>query len=316
MSNSFPGTGTLLWGANNQIHDASNLTLTVGSSMNFNGYSDTVGTLALTGDANIYLTGSTSIARFADSSAAPWTTGKQLVIREWNGSPTGGGTEGVFFGTSAGGLGAGQIANVGFMNPAGFATGLYHAAILATGEVVPTGTAVVPVSPPYDLSPAAAAARTAIYTSTGRADLTAAGSPLTTGTRIVFFGDSITWQNTYISLLNTAIATGAGTTGKTITLINRGINGGGVADIRDGASGSGYPGNTPQASFASLLTSDQATIAVVYIGINDAGWRNTTAAAYEQGLRDLAATAAAQGVKLIFATPAANGESPVGAGGD
>ena len=314
MSNNFPNTGNLLWGGNNQVNDASNLTLSEAASLNPAGYSDTVGTLAITGNANIYMGASTSVLSFADSSAATWTSGKQLIIREWNGSPTGGGTEGVFFGSSASGLSAGQIAKVGFMNPAGFATGLYQAAILATGEVVPSGTAVVPVNPPYDLSPAATAARSAIYTSTGRADLTGAGSPLTTGTRIVFFGDSITWQNSYISLLNSAIASGAGTQGKTITLINRGINGGGVEQVRDGAPGSGYPGNTPQASFASLLTSDQADIAVVFIGINDVGWRNTTPAAYEQGLRDLAATAAAQGVTLIFATPAANNESPLGAG--
>ena len=93
---------------------------------------------------------------------------------------------------------------------------------------------------------AAIAARAAIYTSTGRADLTAAGSPLATGTRVVFFGDSITWQNSYISLLDTAIASGAGTQGKTITLINRGINGGGVLQVRDGAPDSGYPGSTAQ----------------------------------------------------------------------
>jgi lysophospholipase L1-like esterase len=110
-------------------------------------------------------------------------------------------------------------------------------------------------------------------------------------------------------MLDDAIAAGAGTQGKTITLINRGINGGTTANIRDGIADG-------QASFASLLVSDQADIAVVYIGINDIWWAGTTAAAYEQGLRDLAATAAAHGVTLIFATPAAHGESPVGAGGD
>ena len=155
MSNSFPNTGNLLWGGNNQVNDASNLILSEAASLNPAGYSDTVGTLAITGNANIYLGASTSVLRFADSSAAAWTSGKQLIIREWNGSPAGGGTEGVFFGTSASGLSAAQLAKVGFMNPAGFATGLYQAAILATGEVVPSGTAVVPVNPPYDLSPAA-----------------------------------------------------------------------------------------------------------------------------------------------------------------
>ena len=313
MSNNFPGTGVLLWTADNQINDSSNLTLAAGSSINLNGHSDTMGTLAITGDANIYLTGATSITRFADSSTTAWTANKQLVIREWNGSPTGGGAEGVFFGSSASGLSAGQLSNVGFMNPAGFATGLYHAAILSTGEVVPTGTPVVATSPPYDISSSAATARALDYTSTGRADLTKTGTPLATGTNIVFFGDSITWLNGYIGLLNSAIASGAGTQGKTINLINRGINGGTTANIRDGAASGGYPGSIAQASFSSLLTSDHATIAVVFIGINDIWWAGTTDAAYEQGLRDIAAAAAAKGVKLIFADPAAHNESPTGA---
>lgn len=216
------------------------------------------------------------------------------------------------FGSTSSGLSVSQVAQVGFMNPAGFAEGLYHAAILVTGEIVPTGTPVAPVSPPYDLTASAAAARAAIYTSTGRADLTAAGTPLATGTRIVFFGDSITWQNNYISKINAAIASGAGTQGKNITLINRGINGGGVLQIRDGAPDSGFPGSSAQASFASLLASDDADIAVVFIGINDVWWRGTSVANYEQALRDLAASASAQGVKLVCATITAHFESPIG----
>jgi len=316
MSNAFPDTGVLWWAANNQISDASNLTLAAGASLNPAGYSDTMGTISLaayagslTGDAGIFLGGSTSILRFANSSAQSWASGTELIIREWNGSPAGGGSEGVFFGNSAAGLSANQIAKTGFMNPAGFATGLYHATILDSGEVVPTGSAVLAANPPYDLSPQAAAARAAIYTSNGRANLTAAGTPLADGTRIVFFGDSITWGGGYITPLNTAIAGGAGTQGKTVTLINRGINGGTTANIRDGVAGG-------QASFASLLVSDQADIAVIYIGINDIWWAGTTAADYEQGLRDMAATAAALGVPVVFVTPAAHGESPLGAGGD
>jgi lysophospholipase L1-like esterase len=299
----------LLWAADDQVSDDSNITLSKTAYLNLAGHSDTVGALALTGDASMRLGSGSAVMHFADSSAASWTAGTQFVIHEWDGSPTGGGTEAVFFGTSASGLSADQLAHIGFLNPAGFSEGIYHAAILETGEVVPTGTPVVPIDPPYDLSPEATAARTALYTSTGRADLTAAGTPLTTGTRIVFFGDSITWQNNYINLLNAAIASGAGTQGKTITLINRGINSGTTANIRDGVNGL-------QASFASLLDSDQADIAVVYIGINDIWWAGTTAAAYEQGLRDMAATAVAKGIPLIFATPAALGESPIGAGVD
>jgi lysophospholipase L1-like esterase len=314
FSNSFPNTGTLWWGANNQVNDTSAITLAEGASLNLGGFSDTMGTLGINGNASIYLGGTTSMARFAASAGVTWASGKQLLIREWNGSSTGGGSEGVFFGNSSGGLSVDQVAHVAFMNPVGLPEGLYPAQILASGEVVPSGSPVAPINPPYDLSPEAIAARAAYYTSNGRAALTAADTPLTDGTRVVLFGDSITWQNNYISKINSAIAAGAGTQGKTITLINRGINGGGVLEIRDGASNNGYPGSSPQASFASLLASDQADIAVVYIGINDVNWRGTSIEQYEQGLRDLAATAASQGVKLVFATPAANNESPTGAG--
>lgn len=312
FSNNFPNTGTVWWGAHNQINDSSAITLAEGASLNLGGFSDTMGTLGITGNASIHLGGTTSVARFADSSGTAWASGKQLLIREWNGSSTGGGGEGIFFGTSAAGLSVDQVAHVAFSNPVGLPEGLYPAQILPTGEVVPSGSPVAPINPPYDLSPEAIAARAAIYTSNGRAALTAAGTPLAPGTRIVFFGDSITWQNTYITKINNAIAAGAGTQGQSITLVNRGINGGGVFEIRDGASSNGYPGSSVQASFASLLASDQADIAVVYIGINDINWRGTTIQQYEQGLRDLAASAATQGVKLIFATPAANNESPTG----
>ena len=305
----------LRWDANDQIADTSTVTVRgpYPAYLNLNGHRETMGALVLAGDGELDLGTSPALVHFADSTSQAWAPAKQFVICQWNGSPTGGASQGVFFGTSANGLTAGQLAAVGFLNPAGFTPGLYHAAMLATGEVVPTGNPVVATNPPYDFSPAATATRTANYTSTGMADLTASGSPLATGTHIVFFGDSITWLNGYIGLLNTAIGTGAGTQGKTITLVNRGINGGTAANIRDGASSGGYPGSVAQASFSSLLTSDQATIAVVFIGINDIWWAGTTAADYEQTLRDMAASAAAKGVKLIFATPAAHNESPVGA---
>jgi len=297
----------LRWDADHQVADTASVTL-IGPNparLRLNGHSEAMGPLILSAYGDIYLGDAAALVRFANSSAQSWSAGPQLIIHDWSGSPAGGGSEGIFFGNSASGLTAAQLAKIGFLNPAGFAAGLYRAAILATGEVVPTGSAVTPVAPPYDLSPAAAAARAAIYDSTGRADLTAAGTPLAAGTRIVFFGDSITWLNNYINSLNAALASGAGTQGRNITLVNRGINGGGVLDIRDGAGAQG--------SFASQLVSDQADIAVVFIGINDVWWKNTPAATFEQALRDIAASAAAQGVPVIFATLCAHFESPIGA---
>src|SRR4051794_1327800 len=69
-------------------------------------------------------------------------------------------------------------------------------------------------SPPFDTSPAAVAARAAFYSVPGRADLTGANSPLPAGKKIEFFGDSITWLNGYVTKIQTAINSGAGTTGK------------------------------------------------------------------------------------------------------
>jgi hypothetical protein len=132
----FPDSATLVWAANEQVNDASPLTLQLGS-FKLDGFSETFGTVALTGDFTIRMTESTSQLHFANSSAVAWTAGKVLTITEWDGSATGGGTEGIFFGDSAAGLTTGQLAQIQFVNPSGFDAGTYPAKILVTGEVVP-----------------------------------------------------------------------------------------------------------------------------------------------------------------------------------
>ena len=59
-------------------------------------------------------------------------------------------------------------------------------------------------------------------------------------------------------------------------------------------------------------TADQTTIAVLFIGINDLWWRNTTPDDFRQRLTDIAAAAKKQGVKLVIATMATHGELPDG----
>ncbi len=169
----------LQWQNSNQVADSAWVSLvgTTGARLNFQGYSETLGTVFLQADGDIYLGNGSAIVRFANSSGVAWAVGKQLIIREWDGSVSGGGTERVCFGNSAAGITAPQLRQVGFMNPAGFAAGLYRAAILTTGEVVPGGSPVAAVNLPYDLSPAAQAARAVIYTSAGRSNLVAAGTP-------------------------------------------------------------------------------------------------------------------------------------------
>lgn len=77
------------------------------------------------------------VLRFANSSSVTWASGAVLTIQNWSGSTNGGGSQQVFFGTSASGLTAQQLSQVRFSNPAGLPPGTFSARILSDGEVVP-----------------------------------------------------------------------------------------------------------------------------------------------------------------------------------
>jgi lysophospholipase L1-like esterase len=168
-------------------------------------------------------------------------------------------------------------------------------------------------TPPFDTSPAAIAARAAFYGVPGRANLTAANSPLTAGKRIDFFGDSITWLNGYVSKIQTAINTGAGTSGKGIVCVNHGDDGAGALQVLSGDPGTtnGYGSVTPK-SFAATISADHPNIAVVFIGVNDVWWRGTSPATFQQALLDIDAQGKAAGITMVLATLAVNGEIPDG----
>lgn len=295
----------LLWSRDHQVADTSTITLG-GGMLKLNNHSETMGRLVLTGSSNIDLSGTANTLHFADSRSANWT-GAQVLIKNWSGSAT----ENVYFGGSASALTDAQLAKIGFTSPAGQTTGLYHATILDTGEVVP-GAKVMPANPPFDFSDAAMAAREAVYTSNGRAELAGAPTPLKAGQKISIFGDSITWLNGYVSVIQSALDSGAGTSAMGIQVINRGINGGTVANIRDGKGSSAYPGSSAQGSFANVIAADGSDIAVVYIGINDIWWAGTTEPAFRQALRDIADVANSAGVGLVLATPSVYQERPDG----
>lgn len=141
-------------------------------------------------------------------------------------------------------------------------------------------------------------------------------STLDKDTRISFFGDSITWQNVYISEIQQALESGEGTKDSGIHLFNHGINGGGVLSIRDGSDKAAYveakTRNGKQKPFAEVIAADQADIAVVFIGINDVWWRKTSPADFEQALRDIAASAKAKKTTLVLATLTVYQEKPDG----
>lgn len=129
--------GTLLFGASNRVADSSQFRM-AGGTLATGGFSDTVGTLTLTANSTIDLGSGASILNFANSAATSWTGGASLSITNWSGIPvTGGGTDQVFFGSSAAGLTSSQLSQIFFINPAGLNPGTYAATILQSGEIVP-----------------------------------------------------------------------------------------------------------------------------------------------------------------------------------
>jgi autotransporter-associated beta strand protein len=274
------------------------------------GHSETVGRLELQSSGYIDLGDGNSRLQFADSSKSPWDLSKTLTIQNWTR-----GKDVVRFGTTASGLNAGQLARIGFANPSGRPAGWYSAKILADGSVIPDRL-IQAAKTAFDVSAKARSARAAIYQVSGRANLSGAKTPLRDGMRISFFGDSITWQNKYIGKIHQALNAGEGTKRFNISLINRGINGGGVLSIRDGSKKSAYVNarnrDGKQAAFAEVLAADRADVAVVFIGINDVWWRNTSPAVFEKALRDLVAASRANRTALVLATLAVNQEKPDG----
>lgn len=96
-----------------------------------------LGTFLLASNATIDLGGGSAKLTFAQSSAEAWNGLAILVVTNWAGLASGGGDDQLRFGNDSGGLGAEQLRQIQFFNPAGFASGQYPARILDTGEVVP-----------------------------------------------------------------------------------------------------------------------------------------------------------------------------------
>ncbi len=129
-------SATVQLGGADEINNSATLSLNAGTFAT-GGFSETLGALnVLTGAATLDLGSGASLLHLASSAAnaAQWTG--ILSITNWSGSLAGGGTDELFFGTSAAGLTAGQLADIHFISPANLAPGTYGAKILATGEVV------------------------------------------------------------------------------------------------------------------------------------------------------------------------------------
>ena len=98
------------------------------------GFSETVGTLALTDNSTIALGTGGHTLTFAASNAVAWTAAKTLTITGWTGTAGVTGTAGkIFFGAASTNLTASQLAQITFT-----VSGVnYSAKLLSTGELVP-----------------------------------------------------------------------------------------------------------------------------------------------------------------------------------
>ncbi|MBL0012978.1 MAG: autotransporter-associated beta strand repeat-containing protein [Flavobacterium sp.] len=128
--NTIVNAGTLQYGVANAIVNTSNVILNGGkySTGATVGYSDTVGTLALTDNSTIELGTGNHILTFAASNLVAWTPGRTFTITGWTNSCTG---AKVFVGNNNTGLTAGQLAQITFQ---GYAAG---ASISPIGELIP-----------------------------------------------------------------------------------------------------------------------------------------------------------------------------------
>jgi len=293
----------------NQINDAANVTLGGPeiSWLKLNGHDETIASLTVNAHAVIDMGSEPSNLIVGDSSACKWDLTKTVTISGFK--P---GKDKLVFGKNAKGLSPEQLARVGFDDPVGM---LYTAKIGSNGQLAPA-VPVKALSPPFDVSPAAVKERAKLYEVPGLAGLTGKASPLKDGLTIGFFGDSITWQNVYVGMIGQAIKDGEGTKGMTIKLVNRGINGADVAGLIKGSQGGGFPGNTPQKSFAEVLVADKVDLAVVFIGINDIWFGKGPAEDYEKSLREIVALAKAHKTTLVLTTVTVQGELPDGKNGN
>jgi lysophospholipase L1-like esterase len=301
-------SAAIVWQADDQIADSATVLLD-GGILEPHGHHDRLGALTLTGSAQLDFNEGGDL-HFAASNDAAWKDKSQLIIDHWTGQ-----SQKLSFGDGASGLTPAQVELIGFRDPQGKPAGLYHAMMQADGAIVPGDKAVVAVNPPYDVSEAARAERAKLYEVNGLEQLTAQDTPLKKGMSISFFGDSITWQNHYITNIQKAIQNSPATKELGITLHNHGINGGGALQILKGSPNAAYDGKrngAAQAPFAEVIAADKTDIAVLFIGINDVWWRKTTPEDFRQQLTDIAAAAKKHGTRLVVATLATHGELPDG----
>ena len=127
------GTDLLTLLGPEQIADDALMTLN-GGIFQTNDFSETLGKLFLASNSTIDLAGGDGgLLSFADSSDTAWNTSATLTVTNWSESHH------VSFGTDDTALTSDQLAGIRFIDPAGFAPGVYPAGFSAfsNGEIVP-----------------------------------------------------------------------------------------------------------------------------------------------------------------------------------
>lgn len=268
------------------------------------GHDVSLGLPSIQTDTVIRCAAGKDVLRFPAAAYVPWTG--TLVVEGFDAAE-----DRIVFGADRSALSAAQLARVGFRDPVGEAPGLRHARLDAGGVLVPAARVVPRGELPFAIDAIAEEERRVRYEVAGLSVLAGPATPLHAGDTLVFFGDSITWLGGFAGRIERSVAALG------VRVRNRGINGGGVRDLRDGAGRAARAGgltsgdgDAPQAPFAEVLRDDQATVAVVLIGINDVNWRGTTDAEFEAALRALCRAAAAASARCVLATLLLGGELP------
>ncbi|MCW1886681.1 family 20 glycosylhydrolase [Luteolibacter flavescens] len=206
-------------------------------------------------------------------------------------------------------------------------TRLQSGGTLTSGEFTFT-TGTLAGEPPFDVSPAAREPRTAgVEAMKGIAALVSPDDEsrrIPDGTRLAFFGDSITDVFTYFDGIADALqqASDADPDFPEVTILNRGINGATSDDLLnlpDGDQFSGGSGPNPPRPFAAQVDADLAAlpdgakyVAVIQIGINDVyQGDNTSKATYKARLDAMTAHVLGKGHHVVLVSPTVIGESPI-----
>lgn len=310
------GLAVLRLQASEQIDDRASLVIDAkgGGILATEGHRETLGSLVVNEHGFLRCGDGVDDVHFARSADEAWREDRDFLILGFDPSE-----DRIRFGSRSSDLSAAQLAHIGFRDPVDRPDGTFHARARADGSLE-SGAAVAPRADlGFRIDRASDAAREKLYEKGGLARLTARDTRLREGDTIALFGDSITWLHGFARRIEFALALGPGTASLGVKVTNRGINGGGVRDLRDGSKGAarahglpGGPGNDPQAPFTEVLAEDHPAAVVILIGINDVNWRGTTPEQFEDALRTLCRQARAASARVVLATLMLKGERPDG----